>query len=79
MAAFKDEIGADLVRRLAAELTAAWPAFPRQRFQRGITRAQAARAPCPWTHVIDVQVDGRVLGSVSFDVTGTVPLGTGVT
>ncbi len=38
MATFKDEIGADLVRRLAAELAAAWPAFPRQRFQRGITR-----------------------------------------
>ncbi|MGE0304412.1 MAG: hypothetical protein AB7H92_04065 [Microbacteriaceae bacterium] len=37
MAAFKDEIGVDLVRRLAVELAAAWPAFPRQRFQRGIT------------------------------------------
>ena len=33
----------------------------------------------PGTHTIDVQVNGRVLGSVSFDVTGTAPLSTGVT
>jgi hypothetical protein len=38
MAALKDEISADLVRRLAVELIVAWPAFPRQRFQCGLAR-----------------------------------------
>jgi hypothetical protein len=32
VAAFKDEIGTELARRLAGELTAAWPDFPRRRF-----------------------------------------------
>ncbi len=36
MAALKDEIGPPLVRALAAELTRAWPDFPRQRFTRGL-------------------------------------------
>jgi 3-methyladenine DNA glycosylase AlkC len=32
MAAFKDEVGARVAARLAAELAVAWPAFPRRRF-----------------------------------------------
>jgi 3-methyladenine DNA glycosylase AlkC len=36
MAALKDEIGVDLVRRLGAELAQAQPAFPRQRLQQGV-------------------------------------------
>jgi 3-methyladenine DNA glycosylase AlkC len=36
MADFKDEISVALAGRLARELTAAWPAFPRRRFTRGL-------------------------------------------
>jgi 3-methyladenine DNA glycosylase AlkC len=36
MAGFKDELGPDLGRRLAAELTSAWPSFPTRRFTRGL-------------------------------------------
>jgi 3-methyladenine DNA glycosylase AlkC len=39
MAAFKDSIGVDLARHLAAELAVAWPAFPRRRFLHGIGAA----------------------------------------
>jgi 3-methyladenine DNA glycosylase AlkC len=36
MADFKDEISVTLATRLASELTAAWPEFPRRRFMRGL-------------------------------------------
>ena len=39
MAAFKDEVGHALGRRLAAELATAWPAFPSRRFTRGLAEA----------------------------------------
>ena len=39
MAALKDEVDAALGRRLAAELAAAWPAFPRRRFTSGLAAA----------------------------------------
>ena len=41
MADFKDEISTALAGRLARELTAAWPAFPRRRFVRGLEEALA--------------------------------------
>ncbi len=41
MAALKDEISPQLADRLASELTAAWPAFPSQRFTRGLDAALA--------------------------------------
>jgi hypothetical protein len=44
MAAFKDEISAELAGRLARELTTAWPAFPRRRFARGLDDALAPLA-----------------------------------
>jgi hypothetical protein len=36
MAPFKDELGPAAARRLASELAAAWPAFPRRRFTTGL-------------------------------------------
>ena len=39
MAALKDRVDAALGRRLAAELVAAWPAFPRRRFMSGLADA----------------------------------------
>ncbi|HEX2040208.1 MAG TPA: hypothetical protein VHF47_10800 [Acidimicrobiales bacterium] len=36
MPPFKDEVGPATARRLADELTRAWPAFPRRRFTRGL-------------------------------------------
>lgn len=39
MAAFKDELGPALGRRLAAELATAWPEFPTRRFTRGLAGA----------------------------------------
>ncbi|HET9608753.1 MAG TPA: hypothetical protein VFP06_04045 [Acidimicrobiales bacterium] len=44
MAAFKDEISAELAAHLARELTRAWPAFPRRRFTRGLDDALAPLA-----------------------------------
>lgn len=41
MAAFKDEISVELAGRLAGELTAAWPAFPRRPFTGGLGDALA--------------------------------------
>lgn len=39
MAAFKDEISVAMAGRLAGELAAAWPAFPRRRFTQGLGQA----------------------------------------
>jgi hypothetical protein len=89
MAAFKDEIGGALVRALAAELVRAWPAFPRQRFTRGIAAAVeplellarvdlvaerlAATLPAPFPDAADVL--WRALESPSFAGWMTLPCG----
>lgn len=43
MAAFKDEVGPEPARLLAAELARAWPPFPRRRFLAGVAAELEAR------------------------------------
>ena len=90
MAAFKDEIGPELVRALGLELSLAWPDFPRQRFERGIAAAVAplellarvdmvasrlgAALPTPFSAAADVL--WRALESPSFTGWMTLPCGT---
>lgn len=89
MAAFKDEIGPVLVRRLADELGQAWPGFPRRRFLAGIDDELAVRElmarvdlvaerlgtalPTPFPAGADVV--WRALGSPTFTGWMTLPVG----
>jgi 3-methyladenine DNA glycosylase AlkC len=89
VAAFKDEIGPALVRRLADELAQAWPAFPRRRFLAGLDGELAARElmarvelvaarlgaalPSPFPAAADVM--WAALASPSFTGWMTLPVG----
>jgi len=90
MAALKDEIDTGLGRRLAGELAAAWPAFPRRRLMYGLADAleplqlmarvdllanRLARA-LPQPFPAAAQVLWRALDSPSFVGWMTLPCGT---
>jgi 3-methyladenine DNA glycosylase AlkC len=90
MAAFKDEVSPALARRLAAELAAAWPAFPRRRFTSGLAGAleplellarfdllagRLARA-LPAEFPAAAEILWRALDSPSFTGWMTLPCGT---
>jgi 3-methyladenine DNA glycosylase AlkC len=74
MADLKDEISVALARHLAAELTTAWPAFPRRRFTRGLGDALAPLALMARVDLLASRLADALPGS--FDTAAKVLWGT---